>query len=119
MGWSIGVGKDGRDIGYGVPALCDLPSCNEVIDRGLAHICGMINTDGEERGCGLHFCVSHLLYAPKYESQLCPHCWPRRRKALKRKPDIDDWVQHKFTDSSWHQWREENGVVTIEDIDRE
>jgi hypothetical protein len=33
MGWSVGEGKDGRDIGYGVPALCDHPDCSEQIDR--------------------------------------------------------------------------------------
>jgi hypothetical protein len=111
MSWAVGEGKDGRDVGYGVPALCDLPGCDKRIDRGLSHVCGMINTDGEDRGCGLHFCTEHLLYSRKYESQFCPHCWPRRRKALVRKPDLPEWVEHKMTDPSWARWRQENGMA--------
>lgn len=107
MGWSIGTGKDGRDIGYGVPALCDQPDCNEEIDRGLSHVCGMINTDGEDRGCGLHFCTDHLLHSAKY-GQLCGRCWPRQRKPFDRKPDIAEWVEHKLTDESWQRWRDAN-----------
>jgi hypothetical protein len=41
MSWAIGYdGRWKRDIGYGVPAYCDHPGCNEEIDRGLAHVCG-------------------------------------------------------------------------------
>ncbi len=44
MGWSLGHdnrwGKFGRDIGYGVPAICDHPGCNAEIDRGLSYVCG-------------------------------------------------------------------------------
>ena len=29
-----GKGKDGRDIGYGVQALCDQPDCDKQMDRG-------------------------------------------------------------------------------------
>lgn len=107
MGWSVGTGKDGRDIGYGVPALCDHPDCRTVIDRGLAYVCGMINTDGEDRGCGLHFCSEHMRYSEKY-GQLCFRCWPRMRSPFKRKPDISEWSEHKLTDPSWAQWRAEN-----------
>lgn len=116
MGWSYGVGKDGRDIGHGVPALCDHPECKTEINRGLSYVCGMINTDGEDRGCGLHFCSEHLLYSVKF-GQLCFRCWPKQRKPFTRKPDVLKWRQHKFTDPSWHAWREENSIVTIEDID--
>ena len=36
MGWSIGYDDNWkRDIGYGVPAVCDHPGCNEKIDRYL------------------------------------------------------------------------------------
>lgn len=106
MGWSIGTGKDGRDIGYGVPALCDYPDCNERIDRGLSYICGMINTEGEDRGCGLHFCPKHMDYSPKYR-QLCVNCYPRMKKPLVRKPDLPEWIRHKLKDPSWKAWREE------------
>ena len=41
MGWSIGYDSNwDRDIGYGVPAYCDHPDCNEEIDRGLSYVCG-------------------------------------------------------------------------------
>lgn len=37
MGWSIGFDtRWKRDIGYGVPAECDHPTCGAQIDRGLA-----------------------------------------------------------------------------------
>lgn len=107
MGWSIGEGKDGRDIGYGVPALCDHPECSERIDRGLSYICGMINTDGEDRGCGLHFCSNHLLWSPKY-GQLCERCYPRLKSPFARKPDVPEWNLHKLTHHSWARWRKEN-----------
>jgi hypothetical protein len=107
MGWSVGTDRDGRDIGYGVPALCDHPDCNTEIDRGLSFVCGMINTSGEDRGCGLHFCTDHLRNSAKF-GQLCFRCWPKQRSPFKRKQDIAEWVQHKLTDPTWAQWRAEN-----------
>jgi hypothetical protein len=106
MGWSIGIGKDGRDIGYGVPALCDHSSCDKRIDRGLSYVCG-INTDGEDRGCGLHFCADHLRYSARF-GQLCFRCWPKSRTPFTRKPDTREWVEHKLTDESWQRWRDAN-----------
>lgn len=104
MGWSIGrSSKDGRDIGYGVPSICDHPDCNKQIDRGLAYVCGMINSEGEDRGCGLHFCGSHLLLSAKY-GQLCFRCWPRRREPWTRKPDLPIWICHKLCDPSWYDY---------------
>jgi hypothetical protein len=48
MGWSIGYdSKWKRDIGYGVPAPCDLPGCDKEIDRGLAFVCGTEPYGGE------------------------------------------------------------------------
>lgn len=108
MGWAVGEGRDGRDIGYGVPALCDHPDCNEEIDRGLSYVCGMINTPGEDRGCGLHFCEKHLLHDSEKYGQLCQRCWPRQRKPFTRKPDLPEWSRHKLTDPTWQQWRDEN-----------
>lgn len=115
MGWAIGIGKDGRDIGYGVPALCDHPDCQTKIDRGLSFVCGMINTDGEDRGCGLHFCATHLLHSAKF-GQLCQRCWPKLKTSFMRKPDLFEWQFHKFTDPSWAQWREENNIKGPEDM---
>jgi hypothetical protein len=107
MGWAVGEDKAGRDIGYGVPALCDHPECSEHINRGLSFVCGMINMDEGDRGCGLHFCTGHLQYSPKY-GQLCDRCYPRKRKPFARKPDVTEWLQHKLIDESWRQWRADN-----------
>lgn len=107
MSWAIGTGKDGRDIGYGVPAICDHPDCNTRIDRGISYICGMINTHGEDRGCGLHFCKKHLRSSPKF-GQLCFRCWPKLRRPFLRKPDVEEWIRHKLTNESWKRWRDEN-----------
>jgi hypothetical protein len=52
MGWSIGFDTTwNRDIGYGVPAICDRPGCGEAIDRGLSFVCGG-EPYGGEKGCG-------------------------------------------------------------------
>jgi len=52
MGWSIGFdSRWNRDIGYGVPAYCDHPKCNEEIDRGLAYVCCGEQPYGGEHGC--------------------------------------------------------------------
>lgn len=107
MSWAVGTGKDERDIGYGVPALCDHPVCYKQIDRGLSYMCGMLGSEGEDRGCGLHFCSDHLLASPKY-GQLCDRCYPRLRRSYTRKPDLPEWMNHKLTDESWQRWRDEN-----------
>lgn len=63
MGWEIGYDdRWKRDIGYGVPAVCDHPGCNTEIDRGLSYVCGG-EPYGGEMGCGLFFCYEHLFYA--------------------------------------------------------
>jgi hypothetical protein len=110
MGWAVYESPSGHRLrwaGYGVPAYCDHPECNEKIDRGLAYICGMVNTAGADRGCRLHFCSKHLLMSPKY-GQLCERCYPRQKKPFDPKPDHPEWVQHVLTDESWKQWREDN-----------
>lgn len=102
MGWSIGYDYNHqRDIGYGVPAHCDHPGCNAKIDRGVAYTCGGVRAEG--RGCGLHFCDSHLA-GP---DNLCERC-REGQSPFDPKPDHPDWVQWKLTDHSWQQWRDEN-----------
>jgi hypothetical protein len=108
MGWSIGYDSNWkRDIGYGVPAICDLPKCNEKIDRGLSHVCGD-EPYGGDYGCGLYFCEKHMLYREPRGSgrlyQLCPRCY-RYRPPYKAKPDAQEWIAFKLTDKSWEQWR--------------
>lgn len=110
MGWSIGWdSRWNRDIGYGVPAICDHPKCGAEIDRGLAHVCGG-EPYGGEHGCGLHFCPAHLWYHTFGRGsnaecvQTCARC-KRYRQPFAPKPDHPDLVHHKATDPSWAEWR--------------
>lgn len=107
MGWSVGYGDNWkRDIGYGVPAYCDYPGCDQLIDRGLTHVCGG-QPYGEPRGCGLYFCRKHLHEYSKLPP-LCDRCAPRIRKPYPAKPDHPSWIYHKLTDPSWEAWRDDN-----------
>ncbi len=109
MGWSIGYDINlKRDIGYGVPAICDHPDCSKKIDRGLAYVCGG-EPYGGEYGCGLFFCESHLLYdVEKVDGiQKCEQCLCGEAR-FDPKPDSLQWVRFKLKDKSWKQWREEN-----------
>lgn len=111
MSWSYGF-HNGRDIGYGVPAMCDHPGCEAKIHRGLAHVCGG-QPYGGETGCGLFFCGDHLVGSFKRDSVgelvLAPHC----ARCRNRKPpyqfthDVAEWVEFKETDESWARWRAE------------
>lgn len=106
MSWSIGYdAKWKRDIGYGVPAFCDHPDCNAEIDRGLSHVCGG-EPYGGEHGCGLYFCGEHLNHYN--EVTVCERCGMNHTEPFKPKPEHPDWIKHKLTDESWHQWRDEN-----------
>ena len=60
MGWSLGY-ENGREIGYGVDAECDVEGCTAEIDRGLAYRCGgSMNLANDEPGCGAYCCYDHL-----------------------------------------------------------
>jgi len=101
MGWSLGFDTNWkRDVGYGVPALCDHPDCSEEIDRGLGYICGG-EVGGGGHGCGLFFCGAHR--AGRHET--CERC-DAGRGAYAAKPDITEWIEHKLTDESWQAWRD-------------
>lgn len=104
MGWSIGFDStNNRDIGYGVPAYCDHPGCNNEIDRGMAYRCGLGEND--DKGCGLFFCAEHLLIVSEFRGvQLCLRCY-RYKPSFKPKPDHPAWVHHKLRDKSWAGWR--------------
>lgn len=105
MGWSLGYDSNWkRDIGHGVPAVCDHPKCNAEIDRGLAYVCGG-QPYGGEKGCGLYFCGSHLTAGAP---QRCPKCARYDHRPYKPKPDCYEWITHKLTDPSWQKWRDEN-----------
>lgn len=104
MGWSIGYDSQWkRDIGYGVPAICDHPSCVTKIDRGLAYVCAQQRPYGGENGCGLFFCYDHATHG----KHLCLRC-ATGMEPFEAKPDVIEWVRWKLTDGSWEQWRQEN-----------
>lgn len=109
MGWSVGKNNEGRDVGYGVPAYCDHPGCNEEIDRGLGYICGS-EPDGGDDGCGRFFCGKHML-----AYQHCAKC-VAGEDPFPAKADHPQWLDWKLTDDSWAKWREANpeAVATAE-----
>lgn len=106
MGWSIGFDSHwNRDIGYGVPAICDHPDCAKKIDRGLSYVCGG-DAYGGEHGCGLYFCSAHLFYG-KDTPQQCERCLIEL-VPFTAKPDVPRWIRHKLKHASWAQWRAEH-----------
>ena len=112
MGWSVGYDEQWqRDIGYGVPAICDHPGCGAEIDRGLSFVCGG-EPYGGEKGCGLYFCSKHLLYVSSKRPQLCTRC-AHGRKPFPPTPDTPEWIQHKETDPSWAKWRAERDAAKV------
>ena len=111
MSWAIGFDdKWMRDIGYGVPAVCDHPDCDNEIDRGLSYVCGG-EPFGGDKGCGLYFCIEHMYVGGNgdYENdpQMCDRCCDGK-DPYPPKPDLQVWVEFKLTDDSWAQWREDN-----------
>lgn len=118
MSWAVGDNSAGRDIGYGVPSICDHPDCNTLIDRGLSYVCGDMH-DGGEDGCGLYFCRDHLTYTGGYvttrdegcsyttDSTLCERCH-QGEAPFTPTPDTPEWIHHKLKDPSWERWRSQN-----------
>lgn len=106
MGWSIGFDTTWqRDVGYGVPAQCDQPTCTAEIHRGLAYVCGG-EPYGGEHGCGLYFCEAHLLYADANHQQ-CKRCVDGG-EPFTPTADLTEWLEWKLTDDSWSRWRADN-----------
>lgn len=112
MGWSVGYDENWkRDVGYGVPAKCDHPDCNEKIDRGLGYVCGN-DIYGGNHGCGLFFCESHLGFIVDEHGnidgpQRCDRCLDGQ-DPFTPKPDVPEWISWKLTDDSWGPWRAEH-----------
>lgn len=107
MGWAVGYDSNWkRDIGYGVPAYCDVPDCRKEIDRGLAHVCGG-EPYGEPDGCGLFFCEKHLFYTAR-KPQRCNRCCSHKAPYKRISAEHHEWLVHKLTDESWQRWRDEN-----------
>lgn len=107
MGWSIGYDETWkRDIGYGVPAICDHPGCGKEIDRGLARVCGAEPWGGDD-GCGLFFCSDHLGLNTDNRQPVCERC-AANADPFDPTPDTPEWVKWKLTDESWAEWRAAN-----------
>lgn len=108
MGWAVGTNCDRRDVGYGVPAICDHPRCNEAIDRGVDYACGGMH-DGGRHGCGLYFCSAHRGASERRRdtNDYCARC-RNGKESFRPKPDTLEWVEHKLTHESWGLWRSEN-----------
>src|SRR5665811_952191 len=112
MSWAIGFdNRYNRDIGYGVPALCDHPDCNKEIDRGLSYVCCNQQIYGGEDGCGLYFCDKHR----DGKTGKCERCLELDEDGcasmhFNLKPDLEKWTTFKMTDDSWKQWRIDQGL---------
>lgn len=134
MGWAVGydVGWQ-RDIGYGVPAVCDHPGCEKEIDRGLGYVCGG-DVYGGEHGCGLFFCGEHSYHVRNtdlpdgevWSPGICERCadgfallGPDGEykedppEPFSPKPDLDNWNKHKMNCPSWQAWRDENPEFVV------
>ncbi len=127
MGYQIyQVGK--RWGGYGVPTICEQPSCTKRIDRGISFACG--NEPFSEWGCDLYFCEKHRHYTcvlfledsehDCYENEndcefvmLCNRC-KKGKEQFDYKPEKKEWVKHLLTDESWEEWRNNNPLEVEE-----
>ena len=136
MGWAVG-NNGHRDIGYGVPAYCDFPGCNEKIDRGLGYLCGDFFSDV---GCGLYFCGDHMSYglfdsegnkideddeeekadeagvevddSDWVSTEVCFQCRDGL-PSFPEKEDHPDWIWWKLNAPSWARWRSEEPEVRL------
>ena len=110
MGWAVGYDTNWRrDIGYGVPSICDYPGCATRIDRGLSYVCGS-DPMGGEYGCGLYFCEQHMHGKDVDDERyidLCERCMTSQ-PPFDPTPDLSEWLHWKLTDESWQRWRDEN-----------
>jgi hypothetical protein len=105
MAWTVGFDEWwDRDIGYGVPSICDYPGCGAEIDRGLSYVCGG-EPYGGDFGCGLYFCEHHLHFSG-CGAYVCERCLAGA-DPFTPTPDTPEWVHHKATDLSWAEWRAE------------
>lgn len=138
MGWAVGY-MNHRDIGYGVPAICDHPDCDVEIDRGLAYCCG--DEPWGDVGCHLYFCGEHLGYSGIFDSEgnqidpdaeeekaeedgvevddsdwsyvdLCERCHDNL-PPFPMKADTLEWVWWKLNAPSWAKWRAEESDIDL------
>lgn len=101
MGWSRGRCGE-RQVGYGVPALCDWPGCKAVIDRGLGYACGGEHGEGEN-SCAGYYCGDHRQgFRAGVSGAVCNDCAKppskRRYKALVFGPGPAEQIMAIFDD---------------------
>lgn len=123
MGYSVYNLNKKIFAGYGVPAYCNHPDCNEEIDRGMPYACG--GEPFSELGCDKYFCTKHLHYTGfkrdgtdercDHEEdcecefvEVCERCADVSELEFDRKPEHPTWVKHVLTHGSWQKWRHEN-----------
>lgn len=120
MGYQIYRINNNRWGGYGVPSLCEHPSCSAEIDRGVSYACG--GEPFSEWGCDLYFCGKHLHYActeqlsaqandEEHECtmecehvEVCERCRDGK-ESFDMKPETEQWIKHILTDESWAEFR--------------
>ena len=93
-----------RFAGYGVPAICEHPDCNEKIDRGMSFACG--GMPYEDNSCDRYFCEKHLSCGDSGKN-LCEMCISEK-DPFPKKPETKEWMEHLLEDESWAEWRRNN-----------
>ena len=135
MGYAVYRIGEGRHGGYGVPAYCEHPECNEEIDRGMSFACG--GEPFSEIGCDKYFCSKHRHYTGfKQDGSALPECLcdceddPENEKECEcewkevcascagldkeypygypYKPEHPEWVYHVLNHYTWEEYRKEN-----------
>ncbi len=111
--------KDGRDQGYGIPAICDHPDCFEEIDRGIGYACG----GDPMENCGLFFCSTHRSHDVDPEAEwadenrhdfgVCERC-AKGEPAFTPSADTEFWRAWKMNHVTWAKWRSENAAFVEE-----
>ena len=104
MGYQVyKVGK--RWGGYGVPCICEYPTCKKRIDRGISYACG--GEPFSEYGCDRYFCSKHLIYTGFKQDGSDERC-AKNKSPFPYKPEVKSWVRHLLKHKSWEEWRNKN-----------
>lgn len=101
MGWSYGVTPEGREVGYGVEAKCDLDGCEADIDRGLGFLCGQMHGGWEDGRCANYYCQDHLYFGMR--GQTCEECV--------KQEDRGSDCEHPYPDDITPKWSVDHAPV--------
>ena len=136
MSWCIGFSKEqNRDVGYGVPAICDHPGCSNAINRGIGYLC--CEDISHVASCQGYFCEDHRhnytlgdeledmepeeleeleelgvnIDDPETQLRIAEGDIIRcHHQAIERKESAV-WLEHCLTDDSWETWRNQNPAM--------